>query len=279
MRFKDYYQTLGIERSASAEDIKRAYRKLAHQYHPDVSKDPKSEEKFKEIAEAYATLKDPDKRKEYDSLGSRPAGASFTPPPDWQQHFGAGVSYFDDVDLADILSAFTSSRQGDGRGRRQGAIAGQDYGVTAPVTLEQVFHGGEIDIHANLPEQDQYGVTHHVPRTFRVTIPKGAAHGQRLRLPGKGGQGVNGGKSAICILSSRSNRIRCTASVAAICISIFRWRRGKRYLGVQSRFLPWPGRSNSTSGRELPPVSGCAYLGAACRRRMEGQGICMQSCK
>jgi len=151
MRFKDYYQTLGIERSASAEDIKRAYRKLAHQYHPDVSKDPKSEEKFKEIAEAYATLKDPDKRKEYDSLGSRPAGASFTPPPDWQQHFGAGVSYFDDVDLADILSAFTSSRQGDGRGRRQGAIAGQDYGVTAPVTLEQVFHGGEIDIHANLP--------------------------------------------------------------------------------------------------------------------------------
>lgn len=194
MRFKDYYQTLGIERSASAEDIKRAYRKLAHQYHPDVSKDPKSEEKFKEIAEAYATLKDPDKRKEYDSLGSRPAGANFTPPPDWQQHFGAGASYFDDVDLADILSAFTSSRHGGGRGRRQGATAGQDYEVTAPVTLEQVFHGGEIDIHADLPQQDQYGVTHRVPRTFRVTIPKGATHGQRLRLRGKGGQGVNGGK-------------------------------------------------------------------------------------
>ncbi len=194
MRFKDYYQTLGIERSASAEDIKRAYRKLAHQYHPDVSKDPKGEERFKEIAEAYATLKDPDKRKEYDSLGSQPAGASFTPPPDWQQHFGAGVSYFDDVDLADILAAFASSRHGGGHGQGKRATAGQDYEVTAPVTLEQVFHGGEIDVHADLPERDQYGVTHRVPRTFRVTIPKGATHGQRLRLPGKGGQGGNGGK-------------------------------------------------------------------------------------
>ena len=101
MKYKDYYQTLGVDRNASAEDIKRAYRKLAHEYHPDVSKDPKGEEKFKDIAEAYATLKDPEKRKEYDSLGRRPAGESFTPPPDRQTHFGAGASAVDEVDLAD----------------------------------------------------------------------------------------------------------------------------------------------------------------------------------
>lgn len=194
MKFKDYYQTLGVDRSASAEEIKQAYRKLAHQYHPDVSKDVKGEEKFKEIAEAYATLKDPDKRKEYDSLGSRPAGASFTPPPDWQQHFGAGASYFDDIDLADMLSAFTSSRTGNGRARGNVPVSGKDYEVTVQVTLEQAFNGGEVDVHAEIPEYDQYGVIHRVPRTFRVTIPKGAVDGQRLRLPGKGGQGLHGGR-------------------------------------------------------------------------------------
>jgi curved DNA-binding protein len=194
MKFKDYYQTLGIERSATADDIKQAYRKLAHQYHPDISKDPKGEEKFKEIAEAYATLKDPEKRKEYDSLGRRPAGESFTPPPDWQQHFGAGASAFDDVDLADILSAFATGRHGKGHARGNFPMSGKDYEVRVPVSLEQIFNGGEADVNVELPESDQHGLIHRVPRTFRVTIPKGAADGQRLRLPGKGGQGHSGGK-------------------------------------------------------------------------------------
>jgi curved DNA-binding protein len=194
MKFKDYYQILGLERSATANDIKQAYRKLAHQYHPDVSKDPKGEEKFKEIAEAYATLKDPEKRKEYDSLGKRPAGENFTPPPDWQQHFGAGAASFDDVDLADFLSAFTSGRQHKGHARGNFPMAGEDYEVSVPVSLEQIFNGGEAEVNVELPEVDQHGLIHRIPRTFRVAIPKGAADGQRLRLPGKGGQGRNGGK-------------------------------------------------------------------------------------
>ncbi|WP_019140981.1 DnaJ C-terminal domain-containing protein [Noviherbaspirillum massiliense] len=193
MKFKDYYQILGVERTASEADIKKAYRKLAHQYHPDVSKDPKAEEKFKEVAEAYATLKDPEKRREYDSLGRRQAGEEFTPPPDWRQHFGGEESFYDDVDLADILSAFAGARR-HGGARASFPIPGQDYEVRATVTLEQVYRGGGIDVTVDLPEQDQHGLTHRVPRNFRINLPKGVTDGQRLRLPGKGGPGMNGGK-------------------------------------------------------------------------------------
>src|SRR3569833_666194 len=117
MKFKDYYQILGVERGASDADIKKAYRKLAHKYHPDISKDPKGEERFKEIAEAYATLKNPEKRAEYDRLGSHPSGEEFSPPPDWGREFGGGTS-FDDVDLADIFAAFGRGAGMRGHGRR-----------------------------------------------------------------------------------------------------------------------------------------------------------------
>jgi curved DNA-binding protein len=195
MKFKDYYKTLGVERSATEDEIKKAYRKLAHKYHPDVSKDPGGEEKFKDIAEAYATLKDPEKRAEYDRLGSRPTGENFSPPPEWEQRFGGGHAFFDDVDLADIMSAFgRSAGHSGGRHRQPRTIPGQDYEVTAQVMLEQVYHGAEVEVRVELPEVDQYGLLHRVPRTFRITIPKGAISGQRLRLSGKGGPGTNGGK-------------------------------------------------------------------------------------
>lgn len=193
MKFKDYYQALGVKRTATANEIKQAYRKLAHKYHPDVSKDPQGEAKFKELAEAYATLKDPEKRKAYDALGSRPAGEPFSPPPDWQQHFHTDASGFDDVDLADIFAAFGQSRHG-GQHRANAPQAGQDYEAVAPVSLEQIFHGGEIEVRAELPELDPNGLAHRVTRTFRITIPKGATDGQRLRLVGKGGPGFHGGR-------------------------------------------------------------------------------------
>lgn len=206
MKYKDYYQALGIERTASLADIKKAYRKLAHLYHPDISKDPKGEEKFKEIAEAYATLKDPEKRQEYDHLGQRPSGENFTPPPEWQRQYGANAAAFDDVDLADILNAFRSGGQhgrggasGTGqhrRGREQAsfASAGEDYTVNLSVTLEKIYHGGATDIAVELPEYDEHGLPHRVAHTFRINIPKGATEGQRLRLAGKGGPGQYGGK-------------------------------------------------------------------------------------
>lgn len=194
MKFKDYYQALGVERSATQAQIKQAYRKLAHQFHPDISKDPEGEKKFKEVGEAYATLKDPEKRAAYDNLGKHPAGEKFRPPPDWQQQYNTQESGFDDVDLADLFAAFGRTRPG-GRTRQQPPLAGQDFEVAAPVTLEQIYSGADIEVRAELPEYDANGLAHRVPRTFRITVPKGATDGQRLRLAGKGGHGLHGGRS------------------------------------------------------------------------------------
>lgn len=200
MKYKDYYQALGLGRDASDDDIKQAYRKLARKYHPDVSRDPKGEEKFKEIAEAYATLKDPDKRREYDNLGQRRNGEDFSPPPHWQHQYGGPASPFDDMDLSDLFAAFSGGRSrehGQFRGRgaaHRGAQRGQDYEVAAPVTLEQLYRSNEIDVRVDLPDADEHGLPRHEPRLFRVRIPPGATDGQRLRLAGKGGPGRHGGK-------------------------------------------------------------------------------------
>ncbi|PRC91932.1 DnaJ C-terminal domain-containing protein [Solimicrobium silvestre] len=196
MKYKDYYQILGVERSASTDDIKKAYRKLAHKYHPDVSKDPEGEEKFKEIAEAYATLKNTEKREEYDAMGPRTAGDNFTPPPEWQNRYGTTGSNFDDVDISDLLNAFRSSGFADvkNHGRASHAMPGENYTVTVPISLEKIATGGETDVRVEVPEQDENGLPHRVSRTFRVNIPKAASDGQRLRLVGKGGPGRNGGK-------------------------------------------------------------------------------------
>ncbi len=191
MKYIDYYEVLGVPRDASTADIKKAYRKLAHQYHPDVSKETGAEDKFKKIAEAYATLKDPEKRAAYDNLGRHAQGEEFVPPHAWQEHFHESAADFSDVDLADLLAAFAAAQRAE---RRQRPLRGQDFDVTVPVTLEDVYHGSETEISVALPEYDAQGLLHRVPKTFHVRIPKGAADGQRLRLPGKGGSGLNGGK-------------------------------------------------------------------------------------
>src|SRR5258705_13699535 len=112
MKYKDYYSALGVERSASDDVIKAAYRKLARKYHPDVSKEAGAEEKFKEISEAYKTLKDPEKRKAYDQLGSHRPGEEIHPPPDWGGQFGGGGASFsfEDLDLSDIFESFAGGR-------------------------------------------------------------------------------------------------------------------------------------------------------------------------
>ncbi len=192
MKYRDYYAAMGLERNASAADIKKAYRKLAHQFHPDVSKDPLAKEKFQEVGEAYAVLKDPEKRTAYDELGKPAAGERVRPPPEWQRNFHTDEAGFDDVDLADLFAAFSRGQHG-GAGRRSAPARGQDFETSAPITLEQSYGGGEIDVRAELPEIDQNGLPHRVSRTFRITVPAGAVNGQRLRLGGKGGPGVNGG--------------------------------------------------------------------------------------
>jgi len=194
MKYVDYYGVLGIERNASQDDVKKAYRKLAHKYHPDVSKAPDAEEKFKEIAEAYATLKDPEKRAAYDTLGQHPQGEDFVPPHQWQEHFHESGADFSDVDMADLLAAFAAAQRAGQREYAQRPLPGQDFEVALPVTLEQIYGGAETDVSLSIPDYDTQGLLHRAPRTYRVRIPKGAADGQRLRLAGKGGAGFNGGK-------------------------------------------------------------------------------------
>jgi len=193
MKYKDYYAALGVERGADEAAIKKAYRKLAHKYHPDVSKDPQGEAKFKEIAEAYATLKDPEKRAAYDQLGRHAPGEDFRPPPDWGRQFGDFRHAFEDIDLSDLFEQFA------GRGRRAGGrrgpvpIPGEDYEVTAQITLEDAYRGTEVNLDLSVPELDESGLLRRVPHSFTARIPRGATDGQRLRLRGKGGKGINGG--------------------------------------------------------------------------------------
>ena len=191
MKYKDYYASLGLERGASEEDIKKAYRRLARKYHPDVSKEAGAEEKFKEVAEAYQTLKDPEKRAAYDQLGSHPAGQEFKPPPNWQQQYTETPFSSEDIDLADLFSHLRGG--GAGRGARM-SMPGQDYEIGVAITVEEAFHGTQIDLDLNMPEYDEQGRLRRVPRAFKARIPKGATDGQRLRLPGKGGKGMQGGR-------------------------------------------------------------------------------------
>ncbi len=195
MKYKDYYAILGVDRNATADEIKKTYRKLARKYHPDVSKEKDAEEKFKAMAEAYETLKDPEKRAAYDQLGRHAPGQEFRPSPDWEEHFARGQFAFDDIDLADLFAGL-----GGGAGFRRrpdpnAPVPGRDYEAAVRITLEQAFHGTEVQLDLSVPEYDENGVAHRVPRLVTVRIPKGVTDGQKLRVPGKGGHGVRGGRS------------------------------------------------------------------------------------
>ena len=189
MKYKDYYKILGVPRNAGEDDIKKAYRKLARKYHPDVSKETNAKEKFQEVSEAYETLRDKEKRAAYDSLGSGfRQGQDFRPPPDWFDRFGGGRSEdLGGVDLSELfesLGAFGRATGFGRRGHRRGpamAFPGEDHEVPVRLTLEEAFRGAERTV------QLEGG------HSFTARIPPGATDGQRLRLRGKGGAGANGG--------------------------------------------------------------------------------------
>jgi curved DNA-binding protein len=183
MKYKDYYEVLGVPRDADLEQIKKAYRKLARDNHPDVSKAKGGEARFKEAAEAYATLKDPEKRKAYDELGRRPAGEEFAPPPQWEQHFGTDMGGFGDIDLEELLGSLGRGRGAGRRGPRP--VPGQDFESRVEVSLEDASRGTTLTLNVGDDEGS---------RALEVTIPAGVAEGQRLRLRGKGGKGRNGGE-------------------------------------------------------------------------------------
>jgi curved DNA-binding protein len=193
MKYKDYYAALGLERDATEAQVKAAYRRLARKFHPDVSKEAGAEERFKEIAEAYQTLKDPEKRAAYDELGRPRPEQDFQPPPGWSQKFATGGQGFEDIDLSDLFAQFGRSRAGGARAQPV-RRPGQDFDVSVEVTLEQAVEGATLDLNLSVPETDARGITRSVPRTYQVQVPPGTAHGQRLRLAGKGGRGLNGGR-------------------------------------------------------------------------------------
>ncbi len=192
MQYKDYYQILGVSRSVSDEDIKKAYRRLARKYHPDVSKEPNAEERFKEISEAYEVLRDADKRRTYDQLGVNwQAGQEFRPPPDWRQSYefrsdGLGAGIFSDF----FESLFGGLGGGLGGGRRAAPQAGEDQQVRIELTLEEAYRGGARSLQVQIPIVGIQGQGATRRKTLNVRIPPGVTHGQKIRL---GGQGAPGG--------------------------------------------------------------------------------------
>jgi curved DNA-binding protein len=199
MEFKDYYTTLGVSRDAKEDEIKRSYRKLARKYHPDVSKEPNAEEKFKEVQEAYEVLKDPKKRAAYDQLGSQwKSGQDFRPPPNWQQYTDFDPNGFNEENLGGFSDFFSSifgghRAQSGGSHRRAYQQRGQDQHAKISITLEEAYRGGEKNIHLQMPEVDEYGQVRNKMRTLKITIPAGIISGQQLRLTKQGMPGMGGG--------------------------------------------------------------------------------------
>lgn len=219
--FKDYYATLGVSRDASDEDIRKAFRKLARQHHPDVAKDKKAAEaKFKEINEAHEVLSDPEKRKKYDELGANwKNGAGFESPPGWQGRSGRSAAgaetrefHFGGTGFSDFFERFFGGGSrfgfdfgGNGFDQEQfrqsrGPARGNDIEGDILVTLDEAMRGSvrSISIQRANSRTGQMET-----QTFKVRIPVGVQEGQTIRVPGKGGEGADGGASGDLFLRVR----------------------------------------------------------------------------
>lgn len=197
MQFKDYYEILGVDKKATQGDIKRAYRKLARKYHPDVSDVPDAEEKFKQLGEAYEVLKDPEKRAAYDQLGENwKAGQEFHPPPDWDAGFefsGGGSTGADGSAYSDFFeSLFGQGFHRAHPGGRHYQRRGEDHHAKVLIDLEDAYRGAARGIVLHTPAVDAQGHVITRERTLNVKIPRGVKQGQQIRLSGQGGSGHAG---------------------------------------------------------------------------------------
>ena len=205
MQFRDYYQTMGVDSSATPEDIKRAHRKLARKYHPDVSREKDAEVRFKELAETYDVLKDPDKRAAYDQAAAdHRAGRDFRPPTDGAARGGSGFEGFQGFQpggqgpMGDHSEFFESLFRGMGRqpgGAQQGPVDrhGQDQHATIQTTLEDAYLGATRTVELRVPVQQADGSARVQTRTLEFVIPKGIRAGQHIRLAGQGLPGTGRG--------------------------------------------------------------------------------------
>ncbi len=196
MEFKDYYKILGVERTATADDIKGTYRKLARKYHPDVSKEAGAEARFKEIGEAYEVLHDPEKRAAYDQLGTRwRSGQEFTPPPDWGAGFEFAPGRFSTADAAEFSDFFSSLFGNFARQADVNRAHGEDRHAKIVIPLEDAFHGATRTITLRAPQLDAQGRMVLREHRLNVRIPKGIRDGQLIRLAGQGAPGAGGAPS------------------------------------------------------------------------------------
>jgi curved DNA-binding protein len=222
MEYRDYYQILGVARTATADEIKKAYRRLARKFHPDVSKEAHAEQKFKEVQEAYEVLKDPEKRAAFDQLGSEwKSGQQFRPPPDWGSGFefrggprpggarrggtrqgAAGGDGFEDAEgYSDFFSSLFGAR-GFGGGGTESPFASpgtrhaaRDHHARVDIELEEAFSGTTRTLELKRPELAADGTLELKTHTVRVTIPPGVTEGQLIRLAGQGEQAQGAGRA------------------------------------------------------------------------------------
>ena len=267
MKFRDYYEVMGLARDASPDDIKRAYRRLARKYHPDVSKEPDAEERFKELGEAYEVLRDPEKRAAYDQLGDRyKEGQEFKPPPNWhfdfesESHPGAFSDFFET--LFGGLGAGAGAAAGARRGPRR--ARGLDQQAQVEVTLEEAFHGASRAIALERLERDAEGRVGPRVKRINVRIPAGVTDGQQIRLAGQGDPGFGGGPPGDLFL-----RVRITPH---------RWfRAAERDIWLELPVTPWEAALGATV--RVPTLSGKVDMtipkGSQAGRqlRLKGRGL------
>ena len=219
MEYKDYYKILGVERSATQDEIKRAYRKQARSFHPDVNKEADAEAKFKDAGEAYEVLKDPEKRAAYNELGANwKQGQEFRPPPNWDAGFefsGGGYTQADASQFSDFFEQMFGGMRGGGSGagfggagagfgdHREFHAQGQDHHAKIEIDLRDAFSGAKRAITLRMPEVDAQGHVTVKDRTLNVTIPKGIREGQNIRLAGQGAPGMGKGKAGDLYLEVR----------------------------------------------------------------------------
>jgi curved DNA-binding protein len=294
VKFQDYYEILGVQRSASQEEIQAAYRKLARKYHPDINKRSDAEEKFKQIGEAYEVLRDPEKRRRYDTLGQNwRGGQDFTPPPGWEEFFrgaagggagagrpgaGQGFEFFGDTDFEDSpfgaggFSDFFNMLFGQGRGGFGGAgrggaawsRLGQDQEAEISISLEDAYRGGRKTISLESVEPDSGGQARRSTRTFEVNIPAGIGSGHRLRLAGQGSRGPGGGPAGDLYL-----RVRIAPH------PVFRVKEAD--LETDVPVTPWEAALGATI--EVPTVGGKAQvrlpagIQSGQKIRLKGKGL------
>jgi curved DNA-binding protein len=207
MEFRDYYQILGVSKTADADEIRKAFRRLARKYHPDVSKEPDAASRMSEINEANNVLSDPEKRAAYDALGSGyGSGQDFRPPPEWnsgREYAGSGMSDAEAQGFSDFFASMfgDAARGGGPRGGRSGhaggagarQVRGEDHHAKVTISLADAYNGATRSITLRGARLDDSGHVVSDERTLNVNIPKGLKEGQHIRLAGQGSPGFNGG--------------------------------------------------------------------------------------